>query len=151
VLRFVAVCCIVLQHLTVWHTSRHPADVNACVAACCSVLQSAAVSCIWSRCVAVCCSVWQCETAADIFPTQRSVAACCSVLQRVAVCCSVLQCVASHHVLYMHIGGSEMLFVSGYKSITRACYKFTHTHTKVCVAVCRSVLHFAAVCCSLQC
>jgi len=44
-LRYLAVCCSVLQ----------------CVAVCCSVLQCAAVCCSVLQCVVVCCSVVQCK------------------------------------------------------------------------------------------
>ena len=91
-----------------------------CVAACCSVLQCAAVCCrfLFSprppvicpccrlplQCVAVCCSVLQCVAGFPFCFLQCVVACavccrflhlfiegCCSVLQCVAVCCNVLQ------------------------------------------------------------
>jgi len=87
VLQCVAVCCSVLQCVadSVLQCVAVCCGVLRCVAVCCSVLSSAADSCVAEgvlRCVAVCFSVLQC------------VAVCCSVLQCVAVCCSVLQSVA---------------------------------------------------------
>ena len=74
--------------------------VASLAAACCSVLQCAAVSCSELEWVAVCCLVVAGLAAAccgyvdadgDVL---QCVAVCCSVLQCVAVCCSVLQWVA---------------------------------------------------------
>ena len=54
----------------------------ACVAVCCSVLQSVAACCRVMQCVAECCSVLQCVAVCC------SVAECCRVLQRVEVYCN---------------------------------------------------------------
>ena len=69
-------------------------ESRRCVAACCSVLQRAAV----------CCSVlqshWESQFhSKDHFESRRCVAVCCSVLQYAAVCCSVLQ---SHWESHSH-------------------------------------------------
>ena len=93
---YVAVCCSVLQCVTVRCNvlQRVAVPLETCQGAysiclyslrlltqlCCSVVQCGAVCCSALQCVAVCFSVLQC------------VAVYCSVLQCVAVCCSVLQC-----------------------------------------------------------
>jgi len=73
-------------------------SVLQCVAACCSVLQRAAVSFYWERCVTGVCSasVLRClstgSTTSLVSTTFLKVA---SVLQCGAVCCSVLQCLST--------------------------------------------------------
>ena len=95
VLRFVAVCCSVLQCVGLFPNCLL---TNWGLRVCCSVLQckrppsgffrtrglSLCVGCQrWADVLTVCCGVLQC------------VAVCYSVLQCVAVCCSVLQCLCS--------------------------------------------------------
>jgi len=68
------------------------AFVAACVAVCCSLLQSVAVCCSLLQSVAVCCGVLRCVAVplqAQLLPLMADVrtfvAVCCSTLQPVAV------------------------------------------------------------------
>ena len=126
-------CCSVLQ----------------CVAACCSLLQFAAVwpiqfSEVWvvcvcghpyllsihtGVCVACCsvCSVLQCV--AVCCSVLQCVTMCCSVLQRVAMCCSVLQCDAVFPVWVACVYGN--LYSSTLH--TQVCVYQGHANMCVCV------------------
>jgi len=82
VLKYVAQCYSVLQHVAVRIFERDFTGVCAqCIAVCCSLLY----------CVAVCCSVLWC------------IVVCCSMLQCVAVCCSMLQCTSSKESLQVSV------------------------------------------------
>jgi len=91
VLQCVAVCCSMLQYVSV------RSGVLSCDAACCSVLQRVAACCSVLQCVVVCYRSTGNTNAWNGDKDGRSVLQCaavrCSVLQCDAACCSVLQCV----------------------------------------------------------
>jgi len=142
VLPCVAVCCRVLQWVTVC-CSASKRRLRLVVELCCSVLQCVVVWCNALHCVAVCCRVLYC------------VAVCCSALQCdavplhgvsvllwrcVAVCCRVLQCVAVlQRVVYPDSFTCVCVTCWGYilqkwlihgSTIAHSTYGNTHTHTK---------------------
>jgi len=121
-LQCVAVCCSVLQWVTVSCSGlqcetksdgRHGSDgehclsgddrcsVLQCVAVCCSVLQCVAVCCSVLQCAAVCCSGLQC--AAVFCSVLHCVAVCCSGLQWVVVCCIMLYCAAVYCIVLQRV------------------------------------------------
>jgi len=98
--------------------------VGLFVAACCSVLQ----------CAAVCCSVLQSRGRCDVMQCVQCVAVCCSVLQCVAVCCGVLQHVAEYCSMLQCVAafGSQD---SADSFCTQSCSTPCHNG---CVAACNS-------------
>jgi len=114
VLRFGAMCCIVLQCVSVCvvccsqlqqvavgrnglvrlaGASIRSRRLLQCVAACCGALQCVAVHCSVLYCVVVCYSVLP-RVAACCCVLLCVAIMCCSVFPRFAVCCCVLLCVA---------------------------------------------------------
>jgi len=106
-------------------------DRESCM--CCSVLQRVG-------CAAVCCSVLQC------------VAVCCSVFQCAAVWCSVLQWTYLHKAGFTWRGALQRIHSLWVMYMLQGAAVWCSVVSRVCAAVCSSVLQYVAVCCSvLQC
>jgi len=166
----VAVCCSVLQRVSVCCSVNGALSGAHGVAVCCSVLQ-----CVL-QCAAVCCrsngalpgtpDVAMC---CSVFSMLQCVAVCCIVLHCVAVCCSVLQCqwrlirrlelhvlwcvavcrsvfaaCCSANVVLPGVLGASFPIC---QSLAMCCSVFIMLQ---CVAVCCIMLQFVAVCCSVN-
>jgi len=115
---------------------------------CCSVLQ----------CVAMCCSVLQCVAVALIRPSQRLRHACCSVLKLVAACFRALQCLAvscsvlKFHLFWKWLRKDELIASLCAPNSVLLARNIHFCSALQCALVCWTVLHIAALCCTvLQC